>query len=200
MSVTERGWITTAALATLIGGSQLIPTSALADPEGPPQPEPAGQGEPGVAAQSDQGVLHNIVYRARVDGVSRGATITYAVEGDQTQTANPTMVPGRTFEANTVLPETGTANMRISIEWPYSANLTCEILVDDAMVAKAEDFIAPRVLPVKDDPDYGALTCEAPVSGIPNPIAAEGEVPPAGPAVVDGDPPSPADGGVPPPA
>ena len=60
--------------------------------------------------------------------------------------------------------------MRMSIEWPYSANLTCEILVDDAIVAKAEDFIAPRVLPVKDDPDYGALTCEAPVSGIPNPI------------------------------
>jgi hypothetical protein len=76
--------------------------------------------------------------------------------------------------------------MRMSIEWPYSANLTCEILVDDAIVAKAEDFIAPRVLPVKDDADYGALTCEGPVRGIPHPIAPEGEVPPADPAVVDG--------------
>ena len=183
MSPIKRGWIAAAALAALVAGSQLIPASARADPEGPPQPEPAVQG--------DQEVLHNIIYRARVDGVSRGASITYAAEGDQTQTANPTMVPGRIFEANTVLAASKQANMRVSIEWPYSANLTCEILVDDALVAKAEDFIAPRVMPVKDDPDYGALTCEAPVSGIPNVVPPEGEVPPADPA-------APVDGSVPP--
>jgi hypothetical protein len=171
MSLTERRWITAAALATLIAGSQLIPAPALADPDGPPQPD--------LAAQGNTGVLHNVVYRARVDGVSRGATITYAAEGDQTQTANPTMVPGRVFEVNTVLPASKQANMRMSIEWPYSANLTCEILVDDGLVAKAENFIAPRVLPVKDDPDYGALTCEAPVSGVPNIVASSGEIPPA---------------------
>lgn len=189
MSLTEHGWITAAALATLIVGSQLIPVHALADPEGPPQPDPA--------AASDPGVLHNIIYRARVDGVSRGATISYAAEGDQTQTASPTMVPGRTFEVNTVLPADKQANMRLSIEWPYSANLTCEILVDDALVAKAEDFIAPRVVPVQDDPDYGALTCEAPVSGIPNVVSPEGEVPPADMAAVE---PARADGTAPPPA
>jgi hypothetical protein len=194
MSLTERGWVTAAALATLIAGSQLISAPAHADPEGPPQPDPAAQGDPGV--------LHNIIYRARVDGASRGATITYAAEGDQTQTANPTMIPGRVFEVNTVLPTTGTANMRISIEWPYSANLTCEILVDDALVSKAEDFIAPRFVPVKDDPDYGALTCEAPVSGPPNPAPMEGEAPPpADPAVVDGAaPPPPAEVAPPQPA
>ncbi|OBB03822.1 hypothetical protein A5662_11610 [Mycobacteriaceae bacterium 1482268.1] len=175
MSLTERGWITCAALATLIVGSQLIPAAAAADPEGPPLPDPA-------AAQVEPGDLHNIVYRARVDGVARGATITYAAEGDKTQIANPTMIPGRIFEANTVLPASGTANMRISIEWPYSANLTCEILVDDALVSKAENFIAPRVLPVKDDPDYGALTCEAPVSGVPNPAPPEGGDAPGNPA------------------
>jgi hypothetical protein len=177
MSFTERGCLTAAAVATLIVGSQLIPAVALADPEGPP-PDPAAQGDPGV--------LHNIVYRARVDGVSRGATITYAAEGDQTQTANPTMIPGRIFEVNTVLPATGTANMRISVEWPYSANLTCEILIDDALVSKAEDFIAPRVLPVKGDPDYGALTCEAPVTGVPNPVGLDGAIPPGDPPPVDG--------------
>ena len=182
MSLTERGWVTAAALATLIAGSQLIPPPASADPEGPPQPNPV--------ANSDPGPMHNIVYRARVDGVSRGATITYAAEGDQTQTANPTMIPGRIFEANTVLPESGTANMRLSIEWPYSANLTCEILVDDALVAKAENFIAPRVLPVKDDPDYGALTCEAPVTAPPNPVGPEGGSPPADSAAVDGPAPA----------
>ena len=65
-----------------------------------------------------------------------------------------------------MLPTLEQANMRVSIEWPYSANLHCEILVDDAVVAQADDFIAPRVTAQKDDPDYGALTCEAPVSGI----------------------------------
>ncbi len=170
MSSIKRGWIAAAALATVVAGAQLIPASALADPETPPQPDPALQG--------DQEVLHNIVYRARVDGVSRGTTVTYAAQGDQTQTANPTMIPGRVFEANTVLAASKQATMRVSIEWPYSANLTCEILVDDALVAKAEDFIAPRVVPVKDDPDYGALTCEAPVSGIPNVVPPEGEAPP----------------------
>ena len=181
MSPTKPGCMIGAALAALLAGSQLVPATALADPELEPTPTPA-------AAQE---VLHNIVYRARVDGVSRGATVTYAAEGDQTQTANPTMVPGRVFEANTVLAASKQATMRVSIEWPYSANLTCEILVDDALVAKAEDFIAPRVMPVKDDPDYGALTCEAPVSGIPNVVPPEGEVPPADPA-------APVDGSVPP--
>jgi hypothetical protein len=170
MSLTEGGWIAGAALATVVVGSALTPAPALADPEGPPQPNPV--------AQSDE-VLHNITYRARVDGVSRGATVTYAAEGDQTQTASPTMIPGRVFEANTVLGTSKQANMRVSIEWPYSANLTCEILVDDALVAKAENFIAPRVLPVKDDPDYGALTCEAPVSGVPNVVPPDGAAPPA---------------------
>ena len=86
MSSIKRGWIAAAALTAVVAGSQLIPASALADPEAPPQPDPALQG--------DQEVLHNIVYRARIDGVSRGATVAYAAEGDQTQTANPTMVPG----------------------------------------------------------------------------------------------------------
>jgi len=123
-------------------------------------------------------LLHNIIYRARVDGVSRGATITYRAEGDQLQTANPTMVPGRVFEANTVLPASQIANVRVSIQWPYSANLHCEILVDDAVVAQADDFIAPRVLPQKDDPDYGAITCEAPVGGIANAIPVDPAAPP----------------------
>ncbi|MGE2731240.1 hypothetical protein ACQI4F_17305 [Mycolicibacterium vaccae] len=128
-------------------------------------------------------LLHNIIYRARVDGVSRGATISYEAEGDKIQIANPTMVPGRVFEVNTVLPASEVANLRVSIEWPYSANLHCEILVDDQLVAQADDFIAPRVLPQRDDPDYGALTCEAPVSGVANAVAAE----PVAPALPEGD-------------
>jgi hypothetical protein len=169
MSSTKRGWLTMAALAVVAVGCQLIPATALAEPDGTetePQPAP------------EQEVLHNIVYRARIDGVSRGATITYAAEGDQVQTANPTMVPGRIFEANTVLPSSGVANMRVAIDWPYSANLHCEILVDDAVVAQADDFIAPRVMPQRDDPDYGAIMCEAPVGGVANPIPPDPNAPP----------------------
>ena len=76
------------------------------------------------------------------------------------------MVPGRVFEANAVLPASQTANIRVSIEWPYSANLHCEILVDDAVVAQADDFVGPRLTPQRDDPGFGALTCQAPVGGI----------------------------------
>lgn len=155
----------------MLAAGQVLPATAPADPE--VQPE--------VDAPAPE-LLHNIIYRARVDGVSRGATVTYRAEGDQLQTANPTMVPGRVFEADTVLPASQIANVRVSIQWPYSANLHCEILVDDAVVAQADDFIAPRVLPQKEDPDYGAITCEAPVSGIANPIPVD----PAAPPPVDG--------------
>lgn len=164
-----------AAVMTLAAG-QVLPATASADPETQPQIE---------TPAPDQEVLHNIVYRARVDGVSRGATVTYRAEGDQLQIANPTMVPGRVFEANTVLPASQIANVRVSIEWPYSANLHCEILVDDAVVAQADDFIAPRVTPQRDDPDYGALTCEAPVSGVTNTVPVD----PAAPPPPEGQPP-----------
>ena len=188
MSPTKRRCLAAAALTALLIGSQLIPATALAEPD---------TTETELQPAPDQEILHNIIYRARIDGVSRGATITYAAEGDQVQTAHPTMVPGRTFEANTVLPASGLANLRVAIEWPYSANLHCEILVDDAVVAQADDFIAPRVLPQRDDPDYGAITCEAPVSGVANIIPADPAAPPAegGPP---GGPAPPADPALPP--
>lgn len=178
----------TAAALMLTVGALLTPATASADPENPSPStvQPAQQPAP------DQGLLSNITYRARIDGVSRGATITYEAEGNQQQTANPTMIPGRVFEAQTVLPQSATANMRVSIQWPYSANLHCEILINDALVAQADDFISPRALPVKDDPDYGALTCEAPVAGVPS-----------APPPADGNPAPPADapppGAAPPP-
>jgi hypothetical protein len=187
MSSTKRGWLTMAAVAAVAVGTQLIPATAQAEPDAT---------ETELQPAPEQEVLHNIVYRARIDGVSRGATITYAAEGDQTQTANPTMVPGRTFEANTVLPASGVANMRVAIEWPYSANLHCEILVDDAVVAQADDFIAPRVLPQRDDPDYGAITCEAPVSGVANTIPAPAAPPAEG--APPGEPAPPVDPALPP--
>jgi hypothetical protein len=174
MKISVRG-ITAAALLT--GACmQLTPAVASAEPTADTQ-----------AIEPVPEVLHNITYRARIDGVSRGATITYAAEGGQTLMAEPTMVPGRVFEAQTVLPASAVATMRLSIDWPYSANLHCEILIDDALTSQADDFVAPRVLPQRDDPEFGSLTCEAPIAGVPGPVPApeealpstEGELPPA---------------------
>jgi hypothetical protein len=115
---------------------------------------------PGTASADE---LHNVTYRARVDGLARGALITYKISDTQVNSSDPTMLPGRTFEANAVLDDPTLAGMRVSIQWPYSANLHCEILVDDNIVAQADQFIGPRLTPANDDPDYGALTCGAPL-------------------------------------
>lgn len=170
MSVTKRRWLRLAAVA--VTGSWVIwtPAAALAEPT----PETPTE----VPAAQTSEVLHNVIYRARVDGVSRGATIRYRAEGNQLQTAEPTMLPGRVFEANTVLSESDIANMRVSIEWPYSANLHCEILVDNALVAQADDFIGPRATPQRDDPNFGTLTCQVPVSGVANDVQVDPAAPP----------------------
>ncbi len=112
----------------------------------------------------DDGLQHNVTYRARVDGIARGALVTYRISDSQVNSADPTMLPGRTFETTGVLTDPQEAGMRISIQWPYSANLVCEILVDDVTAAAASQFIGPRLTPAKDDPDYGALNCGAPLT------------------------------------
>jgi hypothetical protein len=155
MSLSKRRWITSAALATLIVGSQLIPAAAAADPEGPPQPDPATQVDPSLR--------HNVVYRARADGTSRGAVVAFKIDDANVNSEQPTLLPGSTFEVNTVLSDPKLAGMTVSIEWPYGSNLHCEILVDDQIVAQADQFIAPRLFRVKDDPNYGTLQCGAPL-------------------------------------
>lgn len=172
MSSNVRACTAAAALVAAIGASQLIPVAAAAEPPPPGQPQPQ---------------LHNITYRARIDGVSRNAVITYTADGDQPFVANPTMVPGRVFEANAVLADPAKASLKIAIDWPYSANLQCEILSDDQTIAKAEDFVGPRLTRVKDDPDYGSLTCGAPPL-IQNPVV----VPEPVPVPADAPPPPPA--------
>jgi len=153
---------------------------------------------PALATADDQAPQqHNVTYRARVDGVARGALITYRISDAQVNSADPTMLPGRTFETTGVLTDPKEAGMRISIQWPYSANLHCEILVDDQLVVQASQFIGPRLTPAKDDPDYGAINCGAPLSnalGAPAPADS-----PASPAVDPAAPPPDTLGAVPPP-
>ncbi|KRE34468.1 hypothetical protein ASG82_19670 [Mycobacterium sp. Soil538] len=150
----------------LAGGSVSPLTSAAADPEPPP-----------VAENPAPPVQHNVLYRARADGTSRGAVVAYKQDDQNVNSAQPTMLPGQTFEVNTVLTDPTLAGMQISIQWPYGSNLHCEILVDDQIVAQADQFIAPRFFRVKDDPLYGTLQCGAPLD-IPTP--ATGDTGPAG--------------------
>ncbi|OBG86756.1 hypothetical protein A5733_17905 [Mycobacterium sp. NS-7484] len=168
MSSAKYAWRATAALAGLIFGALFIPAAAHADPEAPPQvePQPAPQ-------------LHNVTYRARIDGVSRNATIAYKIDDDNINTADPSMLPGRVFEATGVVSDPQSAGMAVRIDWPYSANLHCEILVDDQIVAQADTFVAPRLTRPKDDPDYGSLPCGAALN-TPAPVNVAPEGPDAG--------------------
>lgn len=169
-----------AAAAVLLVGLPLSPAVASAQPdvtETELQPAPA---EPEI--------LHNVIYRARADGTSRGAVVAYKMDDQNVNSAQPTLLPGQTFEVNAVLADPKLAGMEISIEWPYGSNLHCEILVDDQIVAKADQFIAPRLFRPKDDPMYGVLQCGAPL-GLPiDGAAIPGTEPPAAPPA---DPPAP---------
>lgn len=171
MSSTKRGWLAIAAVAMVGASAQLIPATALADPEtAPAEPQTEVQPAPG-----DQ-LKHNITYRARADGTSRGAVVAYKIDDANVNSEQPTLLPGRTFEVNTVLDDPKQAGMQVSIQWPYGSNLHCEILVDEQVVAQADQFIAPRFFRVKDDPLYGTLQCGAPLD---TPVAGPPAQPPA---------------------
>ena len=133
--------------------AQMAP--AAADPDVAPTPGSDAAGAPEL--------LHNVTYRARADGTSRGAIVAYKADDQNVNSEQPTMLPGQTFEVNTVLADPKQAGMELSIQWPYGSNLHCEILVDDQTVAMADQFIAPRLLRPKNDPLYGTLQCGAPL-------------------------------------
>ncbi|MHC9294776.1 hypothetical protein ACRCUN_20110 [Mycobacterium sp. LTG2003] len=174
MRSTKYAWAVAAVLAGLLSGAQLVPATALAEPEMPPQPE--------VEPQPDQ-QLHNVTYKARIDGVSRNAQITYKIDDSQVNTADPTMLPGRTFEATGVVSDPQLAGMTVRIDWPYSANLHCEILVDDQIVAQADSWVAPRLTRPNNDPGYGTLPCGASVDVLGTaPVIPAAPVDPAVPA------------------
>jgi hypothetical protein len=171
MSSTKRGWLAIAAAVVIGAGTQLMPAPAMADPApAPPGPQTESQPVPG------DGLNHNVTYRARADGTSRGAVVAYKIDDVNVNSEQPTLLPGMTFEVNTVLDDPKQAGMEVSIQWPYGSNLHCEILVDDQIVAQADQFIAPRFFHVKDDPLYGTLQCGAPLD---TPVAGQT---PAGPA------------------
>ena len=188
MSATKRGWLAIAAIAiAMVGaGAQVGPAIALADPNSGPQTEV--QPAPVQPAAGDQ-LLHNVTYRARAEGTSRGAVVAYKIDDTNVNSEQPTLLPGSTFEVNTVLADPKQAGMEVSIQWPYGSNLHCEILADDQIVAQADQFIAPRLFHPKDDPLYGVLQCGAPLD-IPLASNTDPAAPPA--ARPGGAPPPPA--------
>jgi hypothetical protein len=125
-----------AALIALAAGSQLSPAAARAD-------------------------LHNITYRARVDALTTGSQATFVINGGQTNTTALPSMPGNVFEANTVLPDPQQAGLRIVLRFPYSANVHCEIDVDDNVFTQADQMVRPAL--GNSDPNNGALQCGAPL-------------------------------------
>ena len=106
--------------------------------------------------------LHNITYRARIDGVTTGSQATFVINGGQTNTAGLSSVPGNAFEADTVLPDPQQAGMRIVLRFPYAANVHCEIDVDDNVFVQVDQMVRPAL--GNTDPNNGALQCGAPLS------------------------------------
>jgi hypothetical protein len=171
MSSTKHLRLAVGAVTAVFVASQLIPVPAMADP-------PPADPQSDVAPAPGDGLKHNITYRARADGTSRGAIVAYKIDDSNVNSDQPTLLPGATFEVNTVLSDPKLAGMTVSIQWPYGSNLHCEILVDDEIVAQADQFIAPRLFRVKDDPLYGTLQCGAGLdTDVPGAPAAE--APPA---------------------
>lgn len=119
----------------------------------------SGALSPGVARAD----LHNITYIARIDGVAPGSQASFVVNGGQTQSTPLSSMPGQVFEANEVLPDPHQAGMRVSMQWPYSANVHCEIDVDNAVVTQVDRVVSPKQ--GNSDPSSGVLSCGAPLPG-----------------------------------
>ena len=135
MSVSKHRWTTIAALSAVVVGAQSTPAIAAAD-------------------------LHNVTYIARVDGVAPGSTATFLINDNQTSTTNLSTLPGNAFEANTVLADPSKASLQVAVHFPYSANVHCEIDVDDNVAAQQDQVVKPAP---NNDPTNGVLGCGAPL-------------------------------------
>lgn len=137
MHSVKRSGMTIAALITAVVGSQL--TSATASAE-----------------------LHNVTYIARVDGVAPGGQARFVMTDGQTNSADLSSVPGNAFQASTVFADPAKAGMQVSIRWPYSAKLHCEIDIDDNVATQVDQMVRPQ--PGSTDPMNGVLPCGAPLT------------------------------------
>jgi hypothetical protein len=125
-----------AAVAMVLACGQLVPATAQAE-------------------------MHNITYVARVDGVAPGSQATFLTAENQTNMAQLSALPGNTFQADAVLANPSHAGMQVAVKWPYSANVHCEIQVDDKVFVQVDQVVHPA--PGSADPMNGVLPCGAPL-------------------------------------
>lgn len=137
MSSLKQSWMAIAVLTGAAVSVQLTPATARAE-------------------------LHNITYIARIDGVAPGGQATFRIHDNETTSAGLSSMPGNAFQANTVLADPSKAGMQVSIKWPYSANVHCEIDVDDNVAAQVDQLVRPT--PGNTDPMNGVLPCGAPLT------------------------------------
>jgi hypothetical protein len=155
MSITMHRWIAIATLPGAAVSSQFTPAPAWAD-------------------------LHNITYIARIDGLAPGGQAAFITNNNQTNIASLGAMPGDAFQANTVLADPTQAGMQVTIKWPYSATVHCEIDVDDNVAAQIDQFVKP--VSGNADPMNGVVPCGAPLikgsaTGLPAPTNGIGPVP-----------------------
>ncbi|MDI3313366.1 MAG: hypothetical protein QJR12_03480 [Mycobacterium sp.] len=134
-AITHRGIAFTVAVCAVVG-SQLTSADALADPHNP----------------------HTITYIARVDSPISSARAIYMVNDTYTATA-PLSATGREFTADTMLADPNKAGMQVSIPWPYSGNVHCEIDVDDHVAVLVDQFVASTPGDQGDPRTYGVVAC-----------------------------------------
>lgn len=136
MNSAKRRWTAIAALTAAAIGLQLTPPIASAD-------------------------LHNVTYIARVDGVAPGGQATFRIHDNETSSTGLSSLPGNAFEANTVLTDPSRAGMQVSVPWPYSANVHCEIDVDDNVAAQVDQSVG--LMLANNDPNR-VVSCGAPLT------------------------------------
>lgn len=140
MNATLRMGVATATAVALLGCGQLLPAPAHA-----------------------AGELHNVTYIARVDAWAAGSVVTFMRTDTETASADLDAF-GAPFEANTVLADPSKAGMVIRLKFPTTANVHCEIRVDDVVTVKSDRFV--NTWGNSNDPHTGAMLCGALISSM----------------------------------
>ncbi|MEB3050606.1 hypothetical protein KV112_12785 [Mycolicibacter sp. MYC123] len=120
-----------------------------------------GQLIPAPASAAEE--LHNVTYIARVDAWTTGSVVTFMRNDTETASADLDGF-GAPFEANTVMADPSKAGMVIRLKFPTTANVHCEIKVDDVTTVKSDRFV--NTWGNTNDPHVGAMLCGALISSM----------------------------------
>ena len=147
MSANTRRLLPIAAVTLIAAGAQLNPATARAE-------------------------LHNITYRARIDGVTTGSQATFVIKGGQTNTAGLGRCRATLSKPTRCCPTRKKPACAIVVHCPYSANVHCEIDVDDNVFVQVDQMVRP--VPGNADPNerraaVRRTACPSRASGLSSP-------------------------------